>query len=62
MRRPSLLYAQCPRASTHIGADDFTCFTTGDVVTVEYTFGYKRCSADGKPRICLHHSSLPYKQ
>ena len=26
---------------------------------VEYTFGYKRC-ADGKPRIHLHHSSVPY--
>merc|ERR1711988_1546648 len=25
----------------------------------EYTFGYERC-ADGKVRICLHHSSVPY--
>merc|ERR1711998_28222 len=32
---------------------------TGDEVKVEYTFGYKRC-ADGKPRIFLHHSSVPY--
>jgi len=41
------------------GSYDFTCATTGDVATVFYTFGYKRC-ADGKPRICLHHSSVPY--
>merc|ERR1719174_172978 len=37
----------------------FTCATTGDVAKVEYTFGYKRCE-DGKVRICLHHSSVPY--
>jgi len=42
-----------------MGSYDFTCATTDDVVTVEYTFGYKRCS-DGKPRIFLHHSSVPY--
>jgi len=46
-------------AATAMGSYDFTCATTGDVVTVEYTFGYKRC-ADGKPRIYLHHSSVPY--
>jgi len=46
--------------ATAMGSYDFTCATTGDVATVEYTFGYKRC-ADGKPRICLHHSSVPYK-
>merc|ERR1711871_413807 len=45
--------------ATAMGSYDFTCATTGDVVTVEYTFGYKRC-ADGKPRICLHPSSVPY--
>jgi len=45
--------------ATAMGSYDFTCATTGDVVTVEYTFGYKRCD-DGKPRICLHHSSVPY--
>ena len=28
---------------------------------VEYTFGYKRCG-DGKVRIFLHHSSLPYQR
>ena len=38
----------------------FTCVTTGDESKVEYTFGYKRCS-DGKARIFLHHSSVPFK-
>ena len=42
-----------------MGSYDFTCATTGDVATVEYTFGYKRCD-DGKVRISLHHSSVPY--
>jgi len=37
----------------------FTCATTGDMAKVEYTFGYTRCE-DGKVRICLHHSSVPY--
>merc|ERR1719463_221730 len=37
----------------------FTCATTGDVAKVEYTFGYKKCT-DGKVRIFLHHSSVPY--
>merc|ERR1740138_693411 len=45
--------------ATAMGSYDFTDATTGDVVTVEYTFGYKRCD-DGKPRIFLHHSSVPY--
>merc|ERR1719453_1370052 len=43
-----------------MGSYDFTCATTGDVATVEYTFGYK-LNEDGKPRIFLHHSSVPYK-
>ena len=42
-----------------MGTYEFTCATTGEVSSVEYTFGYKRCS-DGKVRICLHHSSIPY--
>eukprot|EP00873_Tetraselmis_striata_P001935 jgi/Tetstr1/422199/TSEL_013051.t1 len=42
-----------------MGTYDFTCATTGDVSTVEYTFGYKRCD-DGKVRIFLHHSSVPF--
>ena len=39
----------------------FTCATTGEESKVEYTFGYKRCG-DGKVRIFLHHSSLPYQR
>ena len=38
----------------------FVDATSGDEVRVEYTFAYKRCE-DGKVRICLHHSSVPYK-
>ena len=45
--------------ATAMGSYDFTCATTGDVATVEYTFGYKRCG-DGDVRIYLHHSSVPY--
>jgi len=37
----------------------FVDATSGDEVRVEYTFAYKRCE-DGKVRICLHHSSVPY--
>merc|ERR1719247_216336 len=37
----------------------FTDATSGDDVRVEYTFGYKR-NDDGKVRIYLHHSSVPY--
>ena len=42
-----------------MGTYDFTCATSGDVSTVEYTFGYTRCD-DGKVRIFLHHSSVPF--
>ena len=42
-----------------MGTYDFTNATTDEKVTVEYTFGYKR-NADGKARIFLHHSSVPY--
>ena len=42
-----------------MGAYYFTCATTGDVSKVEYTFGYKK-NSDGKVRIFLHHSSVPY--
>merc|ERR1711870_25547 len=38
----------------------FTCAKTGEKSKVEYTFGYQRCD-DGKVRIFLHHSSVPYK-
>ena len=37
----------------------FTDAQTGDESEVEYTFGYQRCD-DGKVRIFLHHSSVPY--
>merc|ERR1719413_307886 len=37
----------------------FTCATTGEKAKVEYTFGYQRRD-DGKVRIFLHHSSVPY--
>jgi len=37
----------------------FTCDTTNEKSKVEYTFGYTRCD-DGKVRIFLHHSSVPY--
>merc|ERR1719487_65407 len=46
-------------AAVAMGNYYFTCLTTGEVSKVEYTFGYKRC-ADGKLRIFLHHSSVPY--
>jgi len=42
-----------------MGTYEFTCATTGEISEVEYTFGYKR-NDDGKVRICLHHSSIPY--
>jgi len=44
-----------------MGSYVFTCATTGDEAKVEYTFGYKR-NDDGKVRIFLHHSSVPYSQ
>merc|ERR1719323_249312 len=37
----------------------FTCAQTGDETKVEYTFGYKKAD-DGKLRIFLHHSSVPF--
>jgi hypothetical protein len=42
-----------------MGSYVFTDASSNKDVTVEYTFGYKRCS-DGKVRIFLHHSSVPY--
>merc|ERR1719310_317961 len=49
----------CGNVAISMGTYYFTCATTGEVSRVEYTFGYKRC-LDGKPRIFVHHSSLPY--
>ena len=37
----------------------FTCAETGSETKVEYTFGYKK-TEDGKLRIFLHHSSVPF--
>merc|ERR1719224_196217 len=37
----------------------FTDASDGSKAKVEYTFGYTRCD-DGKVRIFLHHSSVPY--
>merc|ERR1712135_99407 len=37
----------------------FTSSADGSKTKVEYTFGYKK-NADGKVRIFLHHSSVPY--
>merc|ERR1712217_530030 len=38
----------------------FTSAADGSETKVEYTFGYKR-NDDGKVRIFLHHSSVPYR-
>eukprot|EP00438_Fugacium_kawagutii_P022720 Skav216426 [mRNA] locus=scaffold3139:276539:283618:- [translate_table: standard] len=42
-----------------MGNYDFTSAADGSKTKVEYTFGYKRCQ-DGKVRIFLHHSSVPF--
>jgi len=47
-------------AAIAMGNYYFTCATTGEKSKVEYTFGYQRCD-DGKVRIFLHHSSVPYQ-
>eukprot|EP00954_Amorphochlora_amoebiformis_P000513 40522-Amorphochlora_amoeboformis.AAC.1 len=44
-----------------MGSYEFTSAEDGSKSKVEYTFGYKR-NPDGKPRIFLHHSSVPYKE
>ena len=46
-------------AAIAMGDYIFVDATSGDEVRVEYTFGYKR-NDDGKVRIFLHHSSVPY--
>merc|ERR1719182_567046 len=45
--------------ATAMGTYDFTDATDGSKTTVEYTFRYKK-NEDGKVRIYLHHSSVPY--
>merc|ERR1711966_87724 len=47
------------RTAQAMGDYVFTDATSGDKVNVYYTFGYKR-NDDGKVRIYLHHSSVPY--
>eukprot|EP00438_Fugacium_kawagutii_P028497 Skav203242 [mRNA] locus=scaffold2746:244266:252420:- [translate_table: standard] len=42
-----------------MGNYDFTSAADGSKTKVEYTFGYKKCQ-DGKVRIFLHHSSVPF--
>eukprot|EP00438_Fugacium_kawagutii_P024924 Skav220100 [mRNA] locus=scaffold1991:150465:156219:- [translate_table: standard] len=42
-----------------MGNYDFTSAADGSKTKVEYTFGYKKCK-DGKVRIFLHHSSVPF--
>jgi hypothetical protein len=46
-------------AAVAMGTYEFTDATDGSKTTVEYTFGYKK-HLDGKVRIFLHHSSVPY--
>ena len=43
-----------------MGTYFFTSAADGSKTKVEYTFGYKK-NADGKVRIFLHHSSVPYR-
>ena len=46
--------------ATAMGNYYFTASDDGSKTKVEYTFGYKK-NADGKVRIFLHHSSVPFK-
>ena len=46
-------------SATAMGEYYFTDAQTGEVVHVEYTFGYFK-SDDGRVLINLHHSSIPY--
>ena len=43
-----------------MGTYYFTSAADGSKTKVEYTFGYKK-NADGKVRIFLHHSSVPFE-
>ena len=43
-----------------MGNYDFTASDDGSKTKVEYTFGYKK-NDDGKVRIFLHHSSVPFE-
>ena len=46
--------------ATAMGNYYFTDANTGQVTKVEFTFGYVR-GPDGKLRINVHHSALPYR-
>ena len=46
-------------AAIAMGNYYFTSCADGSKTKVEYTFGYKK-NADGKVRIFLHHSSVPF--
>merc|ERR1711866_3873 len=46
-------------AAIAMGNYYFTSAADGSKTKVEYTFGYKK-NEDGKLRIFLHHSSMPY--
>merc|ERR1719424_850527 len=46
-------------AAIAMGNYFFTSAADGSETKVEYSFGYTRCD-DGKVRIFLHHSSVPY--
>merc|ERR1712050_759534 len=46
-------------AAIAMGNYYFTSVADGSKTKVEYTFGYKK-NDDGKVRIFLHHSSVPY--
>jgi len=49
----------CGRTAIAMGAYYFTSAADASETRVEYTFGYKK-NKDGKVRIFLHHSSVPY--
>merc|ERR1711933_106011 len=49
----------CGRTAIAMGAYYFTSAADASETRVEYTFGYKK-NEDGKVRIFLHHSSVPY--
>merc|ERR1719426_759579 len=49
----------CGNTAIAMGTYWFTSAADGSETKVEYTFGYKK-NEDGKVRIFLHHSSVPY--
>ena len=49
----------CGNTAIAMGTYYFTSAADASETKVEYTFGYKK-NEDGKVRIFLHHSSVPY--